>query len=147
QADIQQRLFARLVKQMVGQVKPLPQVWYFPGTAKTMLVLTGDAHANPTSYFQNEINSLNTYNGKITLYITQAADPSPSSVATWTAQGHSVGIHPYVTSGYQGAYSTLTDWYTMRFGVPPSRTVRNHQVAWLGWTDGAAIAASQGYAL
>jgi len=112
-----------------------------------MLILTGDAHANPTSYFQNEINSLNAYNGKITLYITQAADPSPSSVATWTAQGHSVGIHPYVTSGYQGAYSTLTDWYTMRFGMSPSRTVRNHQVAWLGWTDGAAIAASQGYAM
>ena len=46
QADEQQRLFARLVQQLVGRNRPLPQLWYFPGTAKTMLILTSDAHWN-----------------------------------------------------------------------------------------------------
>ncbi len=40
QADIQQRLFARLVQQLLSEATPLPQLWYFPGTAKTMMVLT-----------------------------------------------------------------------------------------------------------
>ncbi len=44
QADEQQRLFARLVQQLVGRNHPMPQLWYFPGTAKTMLILTSDAH-------------------------------------------------------------------------------------------------------
>ena len=46
QADEQQRLFARLVQQLVGRNRPMPQLWYFPGTAKTMLILTSDAHWN-----------------------------------------------------------------------------------------------------
>ena len=49
QADEQQRLFARLVQQLISRNHPLPQLWYFPGTAKTMLILTSDAHWNNAS--------------------------------------------------------------------------------------------------
>ena len=45
---IQVRLFARLVLDLMGQ--PSPRLWYFPGDAKTVMVLTGDAHSNPLSY-------------------------------------------------------------------------------------------------
>ena len=74
QADEQQRLFARLVEQLLGRKHPMPRLWYFPGTAKTMLIPTGDAHGNPTSWYQDEISSLNAHQADITLYISDDTD-------------------------------------------------------------------------
>ena len=74
QADEQQRFFARLVRLL--KTGPAPQLWYFPGTAKTMLILTGDAHGNPVSYYQTEISSLNAYGAKMTIYMAIAGQPS-----------------------------------------------------------------------
>ena len=157
QADEQQRFFARLVRQLVDASKPLPQLWYFPGTNKTMLISTGDGHANPTSYYQNEINLLNNYNAKMTFYISISGEPTNSSLQGWRAQGYEFGIHPYaykpdsyppynITNLTEG-YTVFENWFGTTFNSPKSRTVRNHQVAWLGWTDAADIAASHNIAL
>jgi hypothetical protein len=157
QADEQQRFFARLVRQLVDSAKPLPQLWYFPGTNRTMLISTGDAHANPTAYYQNEINTLNTYNAKLTFYISIAGEPTNSSVQGWRAQGYEFGIHPYankpdpyppynITNLTEG-YNVYESWFGTTYNSPKSRTVRNHQIAWLGWTDAADIAASHNIAL
>ncbi len=155
QADIQQRFFARLVRQLVNQVRPMPQLWYFPGQEKTTMVLTGDAHANPTTYYQDEINSINLYGGKITLYISISGEPTDATIQAWRGQGHEFGIHPpafkpdsyppYNVTNLAQGYQVNDDWYNNTFSSAPSRTVRNHQVAWLGWTDGAALQASHGY--
>ncbi|MEK7326103.1 MAG: hypothetical protein AAB217_12680, partial [Chloroflexota bacterium] len=148
QADEQQRLFARLVKQFVAAVKPLPQLWYFPGSAKTMLILTGDAHANPQSYYQNEINSINSRNGKITFYISTGGGILPDSVMQgWRAQGHEFGVHPYRNPDLNGGYNSSINAFNFYYSSPYSRTVRNHQIAWQGWTDAADIAVSYGMAM
>jgi hypothetical protein len=157
QADEQQRFFARLVRLMVSSAKPLPQLWYFPGTSKTMLILTGDAHANLTSQFQAEIDTLNTYEAKMTFYLAIAGEPTDTSVQAWRAQGHEFGIHPYafhedpyppynITNLTQG-YEVFDAWWSTTFSSPKSRTVRNHQIAWLGWTDGADLQVAHGIAL
>ena len=57
QADEQQRLFARPVKQLVAQARPRPELWYFPDTAKTMLILTGDAHAHPETMTRTRLTA------------------------------------------------------------------------------------------
>jgi len=156
QADEQQRLFARLVLRGVNAAFPMPQLWYFPGTAKTMLISTGDAHANPTSYYQNQIDILNTYNAHMTFYISIAADPSNSQMQSWRGQGHEFGIHPsnccpnpnyppYSINDLNQGYDVYASWWNLTFSSPPSRTVRNHQVAWQGWTDAAQIAVNHGY--
>ena len=163
QADVQQRLFARLIGQLTDSITPLPQLWYFPGTAKAMLIPTGDAHANPLSYYTNELNSINAHHGKITLYLSIGTDPSDAVAQTWRAQGHEIGIHPYankpdsyppynITSLAQGydVYSGSDGtggWFASRFSTPKSRTVRNHQVAWKGWTDAADYGVAHGIAL
>jgi hypothetical protein len=158
QADEQQRLFARLVRQMVEQVRPMPQLWYFPDTAKTMLILTGDAHANPTFYYSNEIASLSAYNGKITFYISISGEPSDTDVEAWRAQGHEFGIHPYAYAPNEDyppydiqnlsqGYEVYTTWFGSQYSSPKSRTVRNHQVAWQGWTDAADLAVAYGLAM
>jgi len=152
QADEQQRFLARIVREAASAALPLPQLWYFPGTARTMLISTGDAHANPTSYYQEQINILNTYNADMTYYIVAAADPSNTQMQTWRGQGHEFGIHPYNSqpnnyANLSAGYDELLAWWSLHFSSPPSRTVRNHQVAWVGWTDAADIAVAHGMAM
>lgn len=147
QADIQQRLFARIVKKMAGQAIPMPQLWYFPGSARTMLILTGDGHGNPTSYFQNEIDTISQYGAKITLYIAQAADPASSSLNTWVNQGHDMSIHPYVDPTDAAGISDAKSWFEGAYGREPGRSVRAHQVRWTGWTDTAVTESQYGFAM
>lgn len=154
QADEQQRLLARLVQQLQANTSPLPQLWYFPGTTKTMLILTGDAHANPQNYYDLEFNSINSRNGKITIYITQggyiATGPGATQAAVWRSQGHSFGLHPYgppENANLNEGYSEEDVWFASHFSFPKSRTIRNHRVAWEGWTGAAEVALSYGLAM
>jgi len=158
QADEQQRLLARVVQAQVSATQPLPQLWYFPGTAKTMLILTGDAHANPSTVFANQILSLNARNAPITLYMTIGGDVTEMQMLTWQGQGHSFGIHPYAyreddyppynVTNFAEGYNAFDSWFSATYpAVTRSRTVRNHQVGWEGWTDAAELAASYGIAL
>jgi cell division septation protein DedD len=146
-----------MIKSLAGNATPLPQLWYFPGTAKTVLVLTGDAHANPASYFQSELNAINSRGGTITLYIAIGSTPTDAQMQSWRAPGNEFGIHPYwwkpdpyppynITSLQQG-YDVYWNWYTSTFSSPPSPTVRNHQIAWKGWTDAAEYAVAKGIRL
>jgi hypothetical protein len=156
QADEQQRLFARLVKAMLNQ--PMPQLWYFPGQAKTMLILTGDAHANPVGTYQNVINSVDSYGGDITIYISIGNPVSDAFVQSARGLGHEFGLHPYwnrpdsyppynVTNLSQGYTAIETFWNSMGYSSSWSRTVRHHQVHWRGWTDAAATAVANGMAM
>ncbi len=157
QADEQQRFFARLVRLMVSSAKPLPQLWYFPDTSKTMLILTGDAHADQTADFQTEINVLNTYNAKMTFYLSIAGEPPDASMQAWRAEGYEFGIHPYayredtyepykITNLTQG-YDVFDNWWSENYSTPKSRTVRNHEIAWLGWTDAVDLEVNHDIAL
>ena len=50
-ADVQMRMLARAISDLLADVMPMPRMWYFPSTNKTLVVLTADSHANPQSYF------------------------------------------------------------------------------------------------
>jgi hypothetical protein len=157
QADEQQRFFARLVRLMVSSAKPLPQLWYFPGTHKTMLILTADAHADLSTMIQAEINALNTYNAKMTFYLSIASEPEDGSVQAWRLQGFEFGFHPYsyrldpyppynITNLAEG-YTAFDTWWSDSFSSSKSRAVRNHELAWLGWTDAADLEVAHNIAL
>jgi hypothetical protein len=164
QTDVQQRLFARLVHQLVEPLTPLPQLWYFPGAVKAMLIPTGDAHANPLSYYSLVVNSVNARNGKITIYMSKGGgiEGQDPQVQAWRGQGHEFGIHPYANkpdnfptpiTNLQQGYDDLSGadgnggWFDFAFSSAKSKTVRNHQVAWQGWTDAAEIAIAHGIEL
>src|SRR5699024_1551884 len=103
-----------------------------------------------TSYYQSEINRLSPYGGKVTFYMTIAGQPNNATMQTWISQGHTVGIHPpfYSPNSYEPydiqslseGYQVYDNWFQNTYSNPPSRTVRNHQVAWLGWTGSASLA-------
>jgi len=52
-ADVQMRLLTRVITELLNDVLPLPRLWYFPNANRTLMVVTGDSHANPQSYFDN----------------------------------------------------------------------------------------------
>jgi hypothetical protein len=156
QADEQQRLLAKAIETM--NAAPIPHLWYFPQNAGSVLVLTGDAHANPPSFFTNELSSIQKYGGHITFYLSHAPVPGASDVAAWEQAGNGVGIHPYAdpslpsspgcgtTDGNQiGAGITYdSGWFQSQFGRSPSPTVRIQYFAWQCWSDVAALEASAG---
>jgi len=157
QADEQQRLFARLVRYLVTPAKPLPQLWYFPGTAKTVLIVTSDSHANGTVAHEKVLTDVNANGGKVTFYISNGNPPTDIEAQTWLAQGHSIGLHPYpykldpyppynITTLDQG-YFVYDSWFSNTFSFVPSRTVRHHRLAWKGWTDAVDLAVSYGMKL
>jgi hypothetical protein len=163
QADEQMRLLTRVVEALTQDKMPLPRLWYFPDNAMTMLIPTGDAHANPILNYERLINSVTERDGGITLYITKGGgiEAQNAQIQTWRSQGHEFGIHPYwnkpdnfpapITNLKQG-YVDYAAWYQSTFSSPKSRTVRNHQVAWTGWggagpDDAARIAVDQGMAM
>lgn len=156
QADEQQRFFARLVRAMLNQ--PIPQLWYFPGQAKTMLILTGDAHANPVGWYDLLLNSVDSYGGDITVYVSIGNPLSDAFMQTARGLGHEFGLHPYwnrpdsylpynVTNLDEGYQAIQLFWNNSGYSSPWSRTVRHHQVHWRGWTDAAATAVNYGMAM
>lgn len=155
QADEQQRFLAHIILDLINA--PMPRLWYFPNKEMTMMIPTGDAHAQNSNEFQDQINSLQAHNAPLTFYLSIGGDLTASDVATWKAQGYEFGIHPYKYKedsyppydivDLADGYATYTGWFPTAFNTQPSRTVRNHQVAWQGWSDAAEIASTTGYGM
>jgi hypothetical protein len=150
QADEHIRLFSRLVQTLVKQAHPLPQLWYFPGTTKTMLILTGDTHGGDAAVYGNELASISSRGGTISFYLTRWSGypANDTDLAALQSQGAVFGLHPYgAADGVSLAtgYNTVATWWAGRYSQPWSRTVRHHQIAWEGWTDAADVAAAAPY--
>ena len=135
QADMQQRLLARLIEAV--SPLPTPHLWYFPNTRPAVFVPTGDSHANPQSYYQALVDAFRQRGIGMTIYLAPSA-PSASVIAGWKAQGFDFAPHPYVDSGYQSGYNSSFPTFISRYGFTP-RTVRTHMVRWQGWADAASI--------
>lgn len=160
QADEQQRFFARLVHHLVGFNMPLPQLWYFPEKAKTMLILTSDGHSNPDVWYGDLITAVESYDGNISVYLSIGNPPyNPNEEAYLDlirSMGHEFGIHPpayrednyppYDVDNLEEGYEAMQHWWNVTYQdvdfnpLPMARTIRNHQVAWLGWADIAETA-------
>ncbi|HXF70776.1 MAG TPA: hypothetical protein VNK89_13325 [Thermoflexus sp.] len=162
QADEQMRLLSRLIRDGMAKAAPMPQVWYFPNGALSMLILTADAHGNMQNQYDTEIQSIESFGNRLTLFLTLNFDSCPSAptleaVTRWRTAGHTVGVHPYVgydaeTGNDHGDFRTATNATRQRFlrcyGPPVSGAIRTHQIrAGPGWVGGAQIHADLGFPL
>jgi Big-like domain-containing protein/Calx-beta domain-containing protein len=145
-ADVQMRMLGRAISDLMADAMPLARLWYFPNGNHSLLVITSDSHANPQSYFDAVVASVESRGARDTFYMFNGG-PSVSSVNTWIARGHEFGMHP---AGYQNgvtltqAFQNNLNWFLVNGYAPPSPTVRIHQLEWQGWVDGANIEASSG---
>jgi hypothetical protein len=157
QADEQQRLFARVVQQLIGRHHPLPQFWYFPETAKTMQIMTSDAHQNSIADYNDLIGDVTAHQGRVTVYLSDmdllngnSWDwPSDADLHTWQMQGHTFGIHPWRSDGSTMAagFISVTNWFTSTYTVLPSLTTRIHRLEWQDWTGAADVESANNIAM
>ena len=45
-ADVHMRLFVRVIDALLADTMPLPRLWYFPGTNRTIVLPTSDSHTS-----------------------------------------------------------------------------------------------------
>jgi hypothetical protein len=151
-ADFLMRLFGRAVHDLLADAFPLPRLWYFPNTKRTLLIATSDTHGlNGADNTAQLISAVEARQGHLTTYITHYVTPaSAAQITAWRANGHEFGLHPYAymdsVSLAQG-FTASADWFDAQGWGTPSATVRNHQIEWLGWTDAVDIAAANGIGL
>ncbi|MBN2501181.1 MAG: hypothetical protein JXB38_10415 [Anaerolineales bacterium] len=126
QADEQQRLFANVLTGLLSEELPLMRLWYFPGQAQTMVVVTSDSHENPGWAIEDLLTQIEKYGGHGSIYYSPTiqeewmraarrvrfwltdipklgeplrkrfVQPTPGKINEWRERGHEFGIHPYV---------------------------------------------------
>ena len=151
QADVQQRLFARLVEQLISHTHPMPRLWYFPGTAKTMLIFTSDSHWNTHDDYVKLITDMNAHGAVTSMYVEIAQGsgndwPTDLELLAWQGDGHTFGIHPDKPDGstLMAAFGNVDTWFDGYYSASRSNTVRIHRIEWEGWADGADVEATYG---
>jgi hypothetical protein len=151
QADEEQRLLANIITAYSQQTTPIPRIWYFPSSANTaMLLATADDHGQQNSVYQSEINSISAAGGRMTFYLSRFGFLTNAALQSWKSQGYEFTIHPYAQADNQTldqGFAAAINWFEGTYGIPPTQTVRNHQLAWQGWADGAKVEQKYGVAM
>jgi Calx-beta domain len=145
-ADVQMRLFSRVIGTLLADEMPLPRLWYFPGVSRTMLLPTADSHTSTVSPFSSLIASAEAKGARISLYFARYLTIPPAA-STWRANGHEVGLHPYMSGDgvdFPTAYQTAQNWFSTQGLGAPGPTVRHHSLEWAGWTSPLATMAANG---
>ena len=102
QADEQQRLLANLIGAMNLDKKPLPRFWYFPRSAKAVVVATGDDHGNGGTAGRFDQYTANSPAGcvvdnweclRFTSYIYASTPLSNAQATAYNGNGFEVGLH------------------------------------------------------
>jgi hypothetical protein len=172
QADDQARLLVRLIDHTLRDRLPMPRLWYFPGDARSLIVLTGDAHTVPATFIEDTLQTAEAYGGRASVYYTPPTDnnlvfglrrslsrlplmgwlaagpkirPSPEEVADWRARGHEFGLHPYVEGGVDQGLVKFLRAFRRDGYAPASPTLRTHRILWSGWVESARAQAKRGF--
>ncbi|NJM39691.1 MAG: hypothetical protein HC853_02410 [Anaerolineae bacterium] len=159
QADVQQRLFARLVRYLASAQVPLPQFWYFPKSERSMVVLTMNNTNGITKGILDLATMAEKYGGTASVFMAYFSGNLPTITATQlVSRGHEIGILPtqyfddLVTTGLdistlEEGFTKLRQWYSDPNGyqsISPTVAVRSYDFSWKGWSGGAEVAAANG---
>jgi hypothetical protein len=150
QADEQMHLLSHAIEETYKNRNPLPRVWYFPGFNKCLVTLTDDGEDSTLEDFQVHLTDIESKGARITIYLKNPSIPS-SVVTNWVSKGHEIACHFDDTAEatqptFEGMYSVACETVKAHFqayGYLP-KTVRNHWIVWVGWTEQAAIEAGLG---
>jgi hypothetical protein len=150
-ADVQMRLFSRTIAALLADAMPLPRLWYFPGTARTVMVLTGDSHVSDVPNYQGLLGAVEAVGARMTVFLARFLSMTASPAATWQANGHELSVHPVfaedgIAGNFAQGYTTVFDWFGFNLppGVTPGPTVRHHTLEWGGWVAPVSVMAARG---
>ena len=163
QADEQQRLLANLIGAMNLDKKPLPRFWYFPRSAKAVVVGTGDDHGNGGTAGRFDQYAANSPAGcvvanweclRYTSYVYTSTPLSNSQATAYKNSGFEVGLHTssncadWTASSLADNYTTqLSDWSQKYAGVPSPVTNRLHCIVWSDYASQPTVEGQNGIRL
>jgi hypothetical protein len=139
-ADVQMRLFSRVIESLLADSTPLPKLWYFPGTSRTLMLPTADSHTSVLAPFNALLAAADTYGARLSFYLSRYTNVPSANVDQWRSAGHDVGLHPFFApDGYEddtnGGYGVARNWWESLYGFPYSPTTRHHSLEWTGWVN------------
>ena len=126
-ADVQMRLFSRVIGSLLADSQPLPRLWYFPVTARTIVIPTADSHTSTLTPYNALLASAQNFGARVSLLLSRYISLPAATVNTWVADGHEVGLHPFFAQdGFAGnmpaGYDLAYTWFTGAMPVPPARS-------------------------
>ncbi len=138
QADEQMRLLSRIIETLTSRKKPLPRLWYFPGQARSLVMLTDDGEDSSEADLEAHLSDVKNSGARMTLYLKGDYVPA-GTVRRWVSEGFEISGHvddtkEAVLPTYRGMYSAAgatVAAFERTYGLP-MRTVRNHWIVWNG---------------
>jgi hypothetical protein len=163
QADEQQRLLANLIQHMNRDRKPLPRFWYFPGTAKAVVIATGDDHGNGGTAGRFDQYNASSAPGcvvanwqclRFSSYIYPSTPLTNAQAASYHAAGFELGLHPqngctnFTSASLANDYAAqLSQWAQKYTSLPPPSSSRYHCLVWSDWSSQAEVEYTNGIRL
>jgi hypothetical protein len=162
QADEQQRMLVKLIRQMLGD--PLPAFWYFPSGHAAVVLLTADQHGccgGTRDRFDDNLAasapgcSVDDWECvRSTSYVYAGPGMSDAEAATFTAQGFEIGVHvntgcaDWTPATLDGFFAGQLAGFAASFpSLPAPDTNRTHCIAWSDWSSQASVSLSHGVRL
>lgn len=151
QADVQTAFLGRAIELLA----PQPRLWYYPeATQRGVLVVTSDDDWSTVEQFEALVAGLREHDATCTFYIVPDTKLPKGLMLRWEGHGHTFSVHPALAMDYRQP-PPPTD--VQALALPPMvrdnvlrhqraygravRTIRNHCVRWLGYTEGATLLA------
>ena len=148
-------LHCRLLRELAHRVWPedgtvLPWLWYYPGDADTVLVLTSDDDWSKRDQFDALIEACEAHDARLTFYIVQERSVMERAwMEGLIRRGFDFSIHPVLEPPtyplWEARLAAHVRQFEEAYGRPPSPSVRNHAIMWAGYVTGARVEARLGF--
>jgi hypothetical protein len=139
QADLQMNLLSHCIEVMSGYNKPLPRLWYFPDTLKSLVSLTNDGEFRGEANFETQFSEVDSAGADMTIYVLETEKVSRDWTDKWTAREFEISGHPDDTKeAGNPQWTNMYDALTQKkkeiadlYGID-MKTIVNHWFVWCG---------------
>jgi hypothetical protein len=139
QADEQMTLLSHLIEGMASSKKPLPRLWYFPDTLRSLITLTNDGEFRGEDDFEKQFRDIDSLGAKMSLYILETGKVTGLWARKWSEKGFEISGHPDDTENANSpSWRDMDSVQTAKikeiselYGLKMS-TVVNHWFVWCG---------------
>ncbi len=145
QADLQMNLLSHCIEYLTGFRKPLPRLWYFPDTLKSLITLTNDGEYRSETDFETQFADIDSAGAAMTLYVMETNKVSRDWTDKWSSEGFEISGHPDDTrEAGKPVWSNMDSILALKkkeiadlYGLE-MKTIVNHWFVWCG-TDSSGM--------
>ncbi len=147
-ADALARAFVEVVRASLPG--PAPMLWHLPGQSTGVVLYSGDEDWSPIHMIDGQMESITREGGRMSLYIIPEHTNSTAADFARYLEHHDLGPHPDLRPCDNWTISAKLDEFSRQIklveemtGVK-TRSLRNHHVVWVGYTEQAERMAEMG---